>query len=63
MSKTVDIQTLNKAPRKTRAPGDCARRTELVTDVRQRIVQRAEPLPRHGRPPQATSTRSIKTAT
>jgi SAM-dependent methyltransferase len=41
MSTTVDIQTLKEAHRKTWASGDYARCAELVTDVGERIVQRA----------------------
>ena len=41
MSTTFDIQTLKEAHRKTLASGDYARCAELVTDVGERIVQRA----------------------
>lgn len=41
MSTTVDIQTLKEAHHKTWASGDYARCAELVTDVGERIVQRA----------------------
>lgn len=41
MSTTIDIQTLKEAHRKTWASGDYARCAELVTDVGERIVERA----------------------
>jgi SAM-dependent methyltransferase len=41
VSTTVDLQTLKEAHRKTWASGDYARIAELVTDVGERIVDRA----------------------
>src|ERR1700686_3357676 len=41
MVSTVDIQTLKDAHRRTWASGDYARIAELVTDVGERVVERA----------------------